>query len=54
VDGPHLTCDHANNYVSLHGTLLKDKQAMLDQIDEFLGLPEETRGRHYRAVASVI
>jgi hypothetical protein len=40
--------------VSLHGTLLKDKQAMLDQIDEFLGLPEETRGRHYRAVASVI
>jgi len=54
VDGPHLTCDHANNYVSLHGTLLKDKQDMLEQIDEFLGLPEETRDRHYRAVGSVI
>ncbi len=54
VNGPHLTCDHANNYVSLHGALLKDKQDMLDQIDEFLGLPEETRARHYRAVGSVI
>ena len=54
VDGPHLTCDHANNYVSLHGALLKDKQDMLDQIDEFLGLPEETRNRHYQAVGSVI
>jgi radical SAM superfamily enzyme YgiQ (UPF0313 family) len=54
VDGPQLTCDHANNYVSLHGALLKDKQDMLDQIDEFLGLPEETRARHYRAVGSVI
>ena len=54
VDGPRLTCDHANNYVPLHGTLLADKQDMLDQIDEFLGLPEETRDRHYRAIGSVI
>jgi radical SAM superfamily enzyme YgiQ (UPF0313 family) len=54
VDGPHLTCDHANNYVPLHGTFLKDKQNMLNQVDEFLGLPEETRDRHYRAVGSVI
>lgn len=54
VDGPHLTCDHANNYVSLHGKLLGDKQAMLDEIDAFLGLPEERRERHYRAVGSVI
>jgi radical SAM superfamily enzyme YgiQ (UPF0313 family) len=54
VDGPHLTCDHANNYLSLHGALLRDKQDMLDQIDDFLGLPEETRDRHYQAVGSVI
>ncbi len=54
VDGPHLTCDHANNYVSLHGALLEDKQEMLDRIDEFLGLPAETRDRHYQAVGSVI
>ena len=54
VDGPHLTCDHANNYLSLHGTLLKDKKDMIEQIDDFLGLPEETRDRHYQAVGSVI
>jgi radical SAM superfamily enzyme YgiQ (UPF0313 family) len=54
VDGPHLTCDHANNYLSLHGTLLADKKGMLEEIDAFLGLPEETRDRHYQAVGSVI
>ena len=54
VDGPDLTCDHANNYVSLHGTLLKDKQDLLEQIDAFLALPEEVRERHYRVVGSVI
>ncbi len=54
VDGPQLTCDHANNYVSLHGVLLEDKQEMLDQIDEFLGMPDDARERHYRAVGSVI
>ena len=54
VDGPHLTCDHANNYLSLHGTLLEDKKDLLGQIDDFLGMPEEARDRHYRAVGSVI
>jgi radical SAM superfamily enzyme YgiQ (UPF0313 family) len=54
VDGPHLTCDHANNYLSLHGTLLKDKKDLLDKIDDFLGMPEEARDRRYRAVGSVI
>jgi radical SAM superfamily enzyme YgiQ (UPF0313 family) len=54
VDGPYLTCDHANNYLSLHGTLLADKQGMLEEIDTFLGLPEDTRNRHYQAVGSVI
>ena len=54
VDGPLLTCDHANNYLSLHGALLRDKKGMLEQIDGFLGLPEETRERHYQAVGSVI
>jgi radical SAM superfamily enzyme YgiQ (UPF0313 family) len=54
VDGPHLTCDHANNYLSLHGSFLKDKEGMLGEIDAFLGMPEETRNRHYRAVGSVI
>jgi radical SAM superfamily enzyme YgiQ (UPF0313 family) len=54
VDGPHLTCDHANNYLPLRGNLLGDKQAMLEEIDTFLGLPEEARERHYRAVGSVI
>ena len=54
AEGPRLTCDHANNYLSLHGALLKDKQDMLDRIDDFLGLPEETRDRHYQAVGSVI
>jgi radical SAM superfamily enzyme YgiQ (UPF0313 family) len=54
VDGPHLTCDHANNYLSLHGALLRDKDSLLGKIDDFLGLPEETRERHYRAVGSVI
>ncbi len=54
VDGPHLTCDHANNYLSLHGALLKDKDSLLEDIDDFLGLAEETRQRHYRAVGSVI
>lgn len=54
VDGPCLTCDHANNYLSLHGVLLRDKDVLLEEIDDFLGLPEETRERHYRAVGSVI
>lgn len=54
VDGPYLTCDHANNYVPIHGKLLAEKEAMLGEIDEFLGLPEGKRERHYRATGSVI
>lgn len=54
VDGPHLTCDHANNYLPLHGRFLQDKQALLEAADRFLAQPEETRERHYRSVGSVI
>jgi radical SAM superfamily enzyme YgiQ (UPF0313 family) len=54
VDGPFLTCDHANNYLPVHGRFLKDKAAMLDAADAFLGLTPEARERHYRAVGSVI
>ncbi len=54
VEGPWLTCDHANNYLSLHGRFQEDKAAMLRTADEFLGLPADVRERHYRAVGSVI
>ena len=54
VEGPYLTCDHANNYLPLHGRFLKDKQALLETADRFLGQPEEVRERHYRSVGSVI
>jgi radical SAM superfamily enzyme YgiQ (UPF0313 family) len=54
VDGPYLTCDHANNYLPVHGRFLGDKDAMLGEIDRFLGLPETARQRHYEAVGSVI
>jgi len=54
VDGPWLTCDHANNYLPLHGRFLKDKAAMLQAADEFLAQSPDVRERHYRAVGSVI
>lgn len=54
VEGPYLTCDHANNYLPLHGRFLEDKARMLEEADAFLGLSEEARERHYRAVGSVI
>jgi len=54
VEGPVLTCDHANNYLPLHGRFLEDKAAMLREADAFLGLSGEARERHYRAVGSVI
>lgn len=54
VDGPLLTCDHANNYLPLQGRLLEDRQSMLEAIDRFLDLPEEIRESHYESVGSVI
>ncbi len=54
VDGPYLTCDHANNYLPVHGRLLAEREEMLEKIDRFLALPEETRRRRYEAVGSVI
>jgi len=54
ADGTYLTCDHANNYLSLHGRFMEDKAAMLQTVDEFMEQSEETRERHYRAVGSVI
>lgn len=49
-----LTCDHANNYVSVHGRLPTDRLAMLEEIDQFLRLPETERLAHYEAIGSSI
>lgn len=49
-----LTCDHANNYVSVQGNLLQDREAMLEEIDQFLHLPEAERQAHYETVGSTI
>jgi radical SAM superfamily enzyme YgiQ (UPF0313 family) len=53
-DGTYFTCDHANNYIQVHGELMKDKSGMLDVIDGFLSLPEADRQRHYKSMPSVI
>jgi radical SAM superfamily enzyme YgiQ (UPF0313 family) len=52
--GTHFTCDHANNYIQVHGELMKDKADMLGVIDDFLKLPESERNRHYASMPSVI
>ncbi|MBD3343922.1 MAG: radical SAM protein [Chitinivibrionales bacterium] len=49
-----LLCDHANNYVTVQGTLPGDKERMLAEIDEFLALPEDERNAHYERVGSTI
>ncbi len=54
ADGVYLTCDHANNYVTVSGTLQEDKPAMLERVDNFLSLPDEDRQRRYQAVGNVI
>ena len=54
VDGPYITCDHSNNYLTVHGRFLKDKEAMVAEIDRFLNMSETTRKRHYDAVGSGI
>ena len=50
----YVTCDHANNYVSVHGHMPQDQTAMLETIDRFLGLPDAERQAHYEAVGSRI
>ncbi len=49
-----VTCDHANNYVCVHGRVPQDWLAMLEVIDRFLRLPEADRQAHYEAVGSRI
>jgi hypothetical protein len=49
-----VTCDHANNYVCVHGRVPHDRLAMLEVIDRFLSLPETERQAHYEAVGSRI
>jgi biotin synthase-like enzyme len=49
-----VTCDHANNYVSVHGRVPNDRSAMLEAIDRFLGLSEAERQAHYEAIGSTI
>ena len=49
-----VACDHANNYVNVHGRVPHDRSAMLEVTDHFLGLPEADRQAHYEAVGSRI
>ncbi len=49
-----FTCDHANNYVCVHGRLPCDRSAMLEVVDQFLRLPEAERQAHYETVGSSI
>lgn len=49
-----LTCDHANNYIQVQGSIAEKKQEMLSIIDAFLALPDDVRESHYRSVPSVI
>jgi radical SAM superfamily enzyme YgiQ (UPF0313 family) len=53
-NGTYFTCDHANNYIQVHGELMKDKPAMMGVIENFLRLPEAQRKRHYESMPSVI
>jgi len=52
VEGPFLTCDHANNYISVRGTLPQDRPSMLETIDAFLSQPAAVRERHYQEISS--
>ena len=54
AEGSTFTCDHANNYLPVHGRLNGQKQEMLDVIDSFLRLPDEQRVAHYNSIPSVI
>jgi len=54
ADGSTFTCDHANNFLPVHGTLNAEKAKMLSLIDSFLALPHHQRIAHYNSVPSVI
>lgn len=54
VDGPTLLCDHANNYLPVHGRFRHDRDRMLAEIDGFLARPRAARDKHYAGVGSVI
>ena len=54
AQGTTFTCDHANNYIQVHGALNDQKQAMLVLIERFLALPDEIRQDHYASMPSVI
>lgn len=56
IDTVHseLVCDHGNNYLTIAGTFPGDKKRMLEQIQEFLSLPEEIRTAHYEKTGSEI
>lgn len=49
-----FTCDHANNYIQVHGRMDEHRDDMLRAIDAFLALPGPQRLEHYRSVPSVI
>ena len=53
-DDTYVTCDHANNYVCVQGRIPQERWAMLEEIDQFLGLPEAERQAHYEAIGSRI
>lgn len=54
AEGTVLTCDHANNYIQIHGRLNDRQDAMLAFIDRFLSLPPSVRQAHYDSMPSVI
>lgn len=54
AEGTTFTCDHANNFLPVHGTLNAEKASMLGMIDKFLALPQQRRMEHYNSIPSVI
>jgi radical SAM superfamily enzyme YgiQ (UPF0313 family) len=54
AQGTTFTCDHANNFLPIHGTLNAGKAEMLGMIDKFLALPQQRRMEHYNSIPSVI
>ncbi len=49
-----ILCDHANNYIRINGKIPEDKATMINEIETFLKLPQQTRKRHYKIVGSEI
>jgi len=54
AEGVYFTCDHANNYIQVHGLIPDNKESMLKVINDFLALPDSSRQRHYASLPSVI